>query len=155
MARERARVTRHGSPRKYPRTARVNEVVREALANELERLSDPRLELVTITGVDVSADLRHASVYYSALAMTGRRGGGVPVATTDEARAAAAAATAATKDATSAALRSAAPHLRAALGRQVRMKYVPELVFHEDPSLEQGERVEEILRGLHTQERSQ
>ena len=45
------------SPRKYPRTLRVNEVVREMIADELERLADPRLELVTITGVDVSPDL--------------------------------------------------------------------------------------------------
>ncbi|MCL4294018.1 MAG: ribosome-binding factor A, partial [Acidimicrobiia bacterium] len=51
--------------RRYPRTARVNEVVREVLADELERLSDPRLGLVTLTDVDVSADLRHADVYYS------------------------------------------------------------------------------------------
>jgi ribosome-binding factor A len=55
-------VSRHGSPRKYPRTARVNEVVREVLAEELERLSDPRLGLVTVTSVDVSPDLRHATV---------------------------------------------------------------------------------------------
>ena len=55
------------SPRKYPRTLRVNEVVRETLADQLERMEDPRLELVTITGVDVSPDLRHANVFYSAL----------------------------------------------------------------------------------------
>ena len=130
---------KHGSPRRYPRTARVNEVVREVIADELERLSDPRLGLVTVTGVDVSADLRHASVYYSAFGQPGRPGGGVTVpTTTDETRAA-------TEDA----LRSAAPHLRAALGRQVRMKYLPELVFHEDPSIAQGKRVEEIIRRLH------
>jgi ribosome-binding factor A len=117
----------------------VNEVVREVIAEELEKLSDPRLGLVTITGVDVSPDLRHASVYYSALGQSGRPGGGVAVpTTTDETRAA-----------THEALRSAASHLRAALGRQVRMKYLPELVFHEDPSIEQGERVEEIIRRLH------
>ena len=46
--------------RRYPRMLRVNEVVREALADELERMSDPRLGMVTITGVDVAADLRHA-----------------------------------------------------------------------------------------------
>ena len=40
-------------PARYPRMARVNEVVREALGDELERLNDPRLGLVTITGVDV------------------------------------------------------------------------------------------------------
>ena len=54
-------------PRRYPRTLRVNEVVRETLADHLERMEDPRLEIVTITGVDVSADLRHATVFYAAL----------------------------------------------------------------------------------------
>ena len=135
-------MSKHGSPRKYPRMARVNEVVREVIADEVEKLSDPRLGLVTVTGVDVTADLRHASVYYSALGVTGRRGGGAPVpVTTDDARAA-----------TRAALRSAAPHIQAALGRQVRMKYVPEIVFIEDPSIAEGERVEEIIRQLHAGE---
>ena len=60
------------SARKYPRSARVNEVVREALADELERMNDPRLSLVTITGVDVARDLRHARVYYAALGRAGR-----------------------------------------------------------------------------------
>jgi ribosome-binding factor A len=135
-------VSRHGSPRKYPRTARVNEVVREAIADELERLSDPRLGLVTVTGVEVSPDLRHATVYYSALGATGRRGGGEPVLTTSDD----------TREATHAALRAAAPHLRASLGRQVRLKYVPELVFREDPAVAQGERVDQILRDLHSHE---
>ena len=61
------------STRRYPRTARVNEVMLEVLADELERMSDPRLELVTLTGVDVAADLRHATVYYSALGSGERR----------------------------------------------------------------------------------
>jgi ribosome-binding factor A len=110
------------------------------IADEIERLSDPRLGLVTVTGVDVSPDLRHATVYYSALVAAGRRGGRRPVLTTssDDTRAA-------TQDA----LRAAAPHIRAALGRQVRLKYVPELVFREDPALAQGERVDQILRDLH------
>ena len=56
------------SPRKFPRTARVNEVMLEVLADELERMSDPRLELVTLTGVDVSRDLAVAKVYYSTMA---------------------------------------------------------------------------------------
>ena len=55
------------SPRKYPRTARLNESLLEVLAEELERLSDPRLELVTITGVDVTRDLSRAKVFYSTL----------------------------------------------------------------------------------------
>jgi ribosome-binding factor A len=119
---------------------RVNEVVREAIADELERLSDPRLEMVTVTGVDVSPDLRHATVYYSALDSPGSLRE-VDVAQATERR-----------DAVSAALRSAASHLRAELGRQVRMKYVPELTFREDPAIEQGERIEAIIRELHREE---
>ena len=120
-------MVRHGSPRRYPRMARVNELVHETVADELERLSDPRLELVTVTGVEVTPDLRHATVFYSAhYAATPER-----------------------KEQTQAALRSAARHLRAELGRQVRLKYVPELTFKEDPAIEQGERVEAIIRELH------
>jgi ribosome-binding factor A len=119
------------SPRRFPRTARVNEVVHEVIAEALERLSDPRVELVTVTGVDVSADLRHATIYYS---VPVRRG-----------------ATAA-KDEVAAGLTAAAPHLRTELGRQVRMKYLPRLAFREDPSVEAAQRVEDILREIHDRE---
>jgi ribosome-binding factor A len=113
------------SQRRYPRSLRVNEVVREALADELERMSDPRLAMVTITGVDVSPDLRHATVWYSAL---GRHDEDLDNA-----------------------LQSAAAHLRAVLGREVRLKYLPRLHFRHDPAIETGQRVEEIIRGLHTE----
>jgi ribosome-binding factor A len=107
----------------YARTLRVNQVVREVIADELERCSDPRLTMVTVTGVNVSPDLRHATVFYAAL---GRHDDDVP-----------------------AALRAAAPHLRGVLGEQVRLKYLPRLHFQEDPAIEHGQRVEEIIRGLH------
>ena len=59
--------------KRYPRTARLNEAVLEVLADELERMNDPRLELLTFTGVDVSRDLSHATVYFSTLGRgTGR-----------------------------------------------------------------------------------
>ncbi|HEY7106701.1 MAG TPA: 30S ribosome-binding factor RbfA [Acidimicrobiia bacterium] len=134
-------MVRHGSVRRYPRVARVNEVVRETIADELERLSDPRLGLVTVTGVEVSPDLRHATVYYSALDSTDARvlrDTEVDVAQAEE-----------RQEQTRAALKSAAPHIRAALGRQVRLKYIPEIVFREDPAIAQGERVEAIIRELH------
>jgi len=110
---------------RYPRTARVNELVREVLGDELERMEDPRLGLTTITGVQVSADLRHADVFYSVLG--------------DEAQ----------HEKTAAALESAKKHLRANLGRQVTMKYLPELHFKEDPAIASGQRVEQILREIH------
>ena len=125
-------------PRRYPRMARVNEVVREAIGDEIERLSDPRLGLVTVTGVDVSADLRQATVYYSALGRADKRGTGVVPELEPEQRAS-----------TQAALQAAAPHLRASLGRQVRLKYTPELHFREDPAVAAGDRIEAIIRDLH------
>ena len=118
-------MARSRQPRQYPRIARVNEVVLECLAEELEGLSDPRLGFVTITEVEVSTDLRVADVYYSVLGATEQHAD------------------------TAAALQSAGPHLRATLGREVRMKYVPELRFREDPSVATGNRVEAILRDLH------
>jgi len=115
-------------PRRYPRMARVNEVVRETLADEVERLSDPKLGFVTLTGVEVSPDLRHATVFYSVLGAEEQHAE------------------------TRQALHRARRHLRAVLGREVRLKYLPELVFREDPAIAQGQRVEEIIRSLHKEE---
>ncbi|HYT40626.1 MAG TPA: 30S ribosome-binding factor RbfA [Acidimicrobiia bacterium] len=122
--------------RRYERTARVNEVVREVLAEELERISDAGLGFVTVTGVEVTPDLRQATVYYSAL---------TPVSGEAEVVAEAAKKTAE-------ALNAARPHLQAEIGRQVRMKYTPHLVFREDPAIRTGERVDEILRQLHSED---
>src|SRR5437764_4979060 len=116
------------SPRRYPRTARLNEAMLEVLADELERMSDPRLELVTLTGVDVSRDLAHAKVYYSTLAATARG---------------------ANEGDAEAGLAAAGPHLRGVLGRQLRIRQVPRLVFKVDPGIVSGQRIEEILRESH------
>ncbi len=118
-------MTRRQPARRFPRTARVNEVVRETLAEEIERLSDPRLGFVTVTGVEVTKDLRLADVYYSVLG------------------------TAEERVESSNALRSASPHLRAVVGREVRMKYNPELRFREDHGVAQGQRIEEVIRSIH------
>lgn len=112
--------------KQYPRSARVNEVVIEVLAEEVDRLSDPRVGFMTLTGVVVSADLRHADVYYSVL--------GTPEQRAD----------------TADGLLAARAHLRSVLGRKVRLKYLPELRFHEDPGVINGERVESIIREMHT-----
>lgn len=108
--------------RRYPRSARVNEVVREVVAEELERLADtdPRLLLLTVTAVQTEADLRHATVLFATL-------GPDAAAALDEARV----------------------RLQAAVGRQVRMKRTPLLSFAADPAVATGQRVEDILRQLH------
>ena len=117
--------------RRYERTARVNEVVREVLAEELERLSDAELGFITVTGVEVTPDLRQATVYYSALTLGASEG-----AETDTAKA----------------LLDVKARLQSVIGRQVRMKYTPHLVFREDPAMRTGERVDEILRRLHSED---
>jgi len=119
------------SQKRYPRTARLNESVLEVLADELERMNDPRLELVTFTGVDVSRDLSHAKVYYSTLGAT------TASANQDFAQDAADA------------LAAAAPHLRSVLGRQMRIRQVPRLDFEVDRGIIMGERIDEILRQIH------
>ena len=105
--------------RRYPRTARVNELVREVVAEELERIGDERLELVTVTGVDVEPDLRRAMVWFTSLTES-----------VDEI------------------LAEHRIRLQAAIGRQVRMKRTPELAFRPDPAIVTGRRVEDILRKL-------
>jgi ribosome-binding factor A len=103
------------------RTERLGEELREVLAEEIPKLKDPRIGFVTITGVKVTADLRHAWAFYTALG-------------DDRDRAA-----------TRAGLRSATPHLRAAIGRQVRLKFLPELEFEEDASIEHAARIDRLI----------
>ena len=105
----------------YPRSLRVNQVLRQVLAEELERLADAdeRLRLVTVTSVDTSPDLRHATVYLSSLA----------------------------EDAADA-LAERRPQLQRAVGRQVRMKRTPTLEFAVDPAVLAGGRVEDVLRRI-------
>lgn len=116
--------------KRYPRTARLNEAILEVLADELERMNDPRLELLTFTGVDVSRDLSHATVYFSTLGRgTGRSDDGGSGAAAE-------------------ALESAAPHLRGVLGRALRIRQVPRLAFAVDHGIESGQRIDEILRTM-------
>lgn len=107
-----------------PRPERVAEEFREVLAEEIPRLKDPRVGFVTVTGVEVTPDLRRAVVHYTVLGEESER------------------------KATAAGLRSAGAHLRGELGRQVRLKFLPELAFVEDETEARAERVEELLRKI-------
>lgn len=103
---------------------RVNELLREVIAEEIRSLKDPAIGFVTITGVDTSPDLRSALVFYTALGSA-----------EEQAECAAA-------------LARATPHIQARLGAQVRLKYTPALEFRVDPSLETGLRIDTILREI-------
>jgi ribosome-binding factor A len=110
------------------RTERVAEEFREIVAEELQRLKDPRIGFVTVTGVDVSPDLRRAVVSYTVFG--------------DEKE----------SRATAAGLRSATPHLRQAIGRQVRLKVTPELEFRVDETIARATRIDEIIERIHETE---
>jgi ribosome-binding factor A len=96
-------------------------VLREVLADELERLADAddRLALLTVTGVQTDPDLRRANVLFASL--------------TDDAHDA---------------LEEVRVRLQAAVARQVRLKSTPQLSFAGDPAVATGQRIEDILRQL-------
>lgn len=100
------------------RMRKLNENVREALgAALLEDVSDPRLALVTLTSVVVASDLRNANVYVTAHVADERYAEVL------------------------AGLDSAKRRLRKSLAERVKMKYVPELSFRVDESVDAGMRI--------------
>ena len=110
--------------RAVPRMRKVNELLREIIAEQVTELKDPGLGFVTITAVDTAPNLRHATVYYSTL--------GTPEEAAE----------------TGAALTRAHSRLQRAVARQARLKYTPVLEFASDAALEQGLRINQILRDL-------
>lgn len=106
------------------RIRRVNEILREVVAEECRNLKDPRIGFLTITGVSTSPDLRNASVYFTVL------GDEQVEAETEQA------------------LLGAASRIRAAIGEQVRLKYLPKLSFVPDPAVAHARRIEEIFRDM-------
>ncbi len=112
---------RRGGAQRYPRVARVNEVLREVVADALERLADKEdaLELLTVTGVECTSDLRSATVYLSSLS--------------EEA---------------AAVLEERRGQLQHLVATQVRLKRTPKLAFVVDPAVVHGRGVEEALRRI-------
>ena len=111
------------------RAHRVGELIQQEISALLIRgLKDPRIGFVTITGVEVTPDLHLARVYYTVVG--------------DEAA----------RQATAAGLKSSIPFIRSQLGKHLHMKYVPDLLFQYDTSIEYGNRIESLLRDLHTDE---
>ncbi len=117
-------------PKEYPRARRVGEQIQRELA-ELVRseLKDPRVGMVTIMDVEVSADLAHAKVYVSSLEPEEDL------------------------DAAVAALNRAAGFLRGRLGRRLHIRTVPELRFLRDDSVERGVRLTHLIDEVVAKER--
>jgi len=103
---------------------RVNESVRQVLADAVGELQDPRIGLVTVTGVRTSPDLRHATVFVSVLGSERKR------------------------ERSLAGLAAAHGLLQARLARELRMKRTPQLAFEYDPSVERGVRMSRLIDEL-------
>lgn len=104
------------------RTERLAEEIREEVARILSSgLKDPRVGFVTVTRVDVTDDLHHARVYVGVLGDRKQR------------------------EATLQGLGQAAGWVRRELGRRIRVRYTPELIFVYDQGLEATERVARLL----------
>ena len=106
------------------RVARVAEEVRAAAAEILQELKDPRIGFATVVRAEMSSDLRYAKLFISVLGPEAERA------------------------ATMAVLERAKGHVRTELGRRVRLYHTPEVRFVADDSMEHGDRIARILRGL-------
>ncbi len=114
----------------FKRSERVADQMKEEIADILQRrIKDPRIGFVTVTGVDVSDDLRNATVFVSVFGED--------------------------KQSSLAGLKSAGPFIRSELGKRMRMRFVPELLFRYDTSVEQGAHIMELLEEIGKKDKDQ
>ena len=108
------------------RSERVADLIQREVAEMLVKsIKDPRIGFVTITKVTVSEDCRFAKVYFSV------------------------AGTLAERESSGKGLNSAKGYIRKELGRRLRLRYTPEIVFQFDPSIEYAIHMEEVIRNIH------
>lgn len=109
----------------YKRSERVSDAVHHEVSNILlHDIKDPRVEMVTVTGTKVSDDLRHANIFFSVIG--------------DEER----------WDEVKRGLASSKGYVKRQLAKRLKMKYMPDIHFVEDRTLEQGERIDSLLFGV-------
>lgn len=114
------------------RQKRVADRIQAEIAGLLQRdIKDPRLEMVTVTVVNIDRELEHANVFVSTVG--------------DDAR----------QKAVMEALNKAKGFIRREVGRRVQLRRNPELHFHWDPSPDKAEQVEQLLDSLRAQPSSE
>jgi ribosome-binding factor A len=118
-----------GNRRGYARTDRVNELLREIIAEQLTREDNDHLALVTITAVEVDREFDRARVYYTTV--DGDDDNADVVAALEQFR----------------------PKARRVVGRQARIRKTPDLEFLPDDAQRRAERIESILKQLHRDDR--
>lgn len=113
----------------YPRSERVAGLIKQEIAALLQKqISDPRLKRTTITGVKVSRDLRIAKIYFSTAG--------------DEA----------SRQSAKEGFRRAQGFLKRELAQRLELRYMPELNFYYDESIDYGARIEKLLKDVKRQD---
>jgi ribosome-binding factor A len=108
----------------YKRSERVSDLIREEVADIIMyRLKDPRIGFVTVTGVDLSADLKFAKVYVSILKEEER-------------------------EMTLEILNSSKNFIRSVLTKRLKMKFIPAIEFRLDTSIEYGFKIDKLLKKI-------
>jgi ribosome-binding factor A len=108
----------------YKRSQRVGDLLRKEIADiVIYKLKDPRIGFITVTGVDVTDDIKNAKVYISILK--------------DE-----------DKETTLGILNSAKSFIRSELSKRLRMRFIPGLEFRLDSSIEYGSRIDRLLKEI-------
>ncbi len=109
----------------YKRADRVSDLIREVMGEMLlKELNDPRLEAVTITAVEMTDDLKLATIFFSAMGSPPRE---------EEALHG---------------LQSATGYIKKKLGRELRLRYIPDLLFKVDHSFDYGSKIDRLLRTI-------
>ena len=108
----------------YKRSQRVGDLVREEVADIIMyRLKDPRIGFVTVTGLDMSPDMKNAKVYVSVLKEEDR-------------------------ELTLEILNSSKSFIRSLLSKRLRMKFIPTVEFRFDTSIEYGYKIDKLLKEI-------
>ena len=108
------------------RSEKVADLIQKEVSQMLVRsIKDPRIGFVTITRVSVSEDCRFAKIYFSVAGSLEER------------------------ERSMKGLESAKGYVRKELGRRIRLRYTPEIMFQFDPSIEYAIHMEELIQGIH------
>jgi ribosome-binding factor A len=113
----------------YKRKDRVGDLLKREVALIVQnQLKDPGLGFVTITGAKLSADLKQARIFYSVLGNED------------------------SKKRTASALKRASGFIQKEIGRNLKLRYTPEILFQFDASVEYGAHIEELIEKIHRTE---
>lgn len=113
----------------FKRADRVADLIKVEISDILlKMIRDPRIGLVTITGVKMTDDLRFAKVFFLEMGKDSL------------------------SEDTASGLQKAKGFLKRELGKRLKLRYVPDISFHYDPSFAYGNRIEKLIAEIHTEE---